>query len=130
LPERPISHRLGFYLQFLFNGYNVDCEYNKHLEGSKMIDGSLAIPDILVHRRRTDDDNLLAVEVKAKRNRKEAEMDRTKILEDYNQLEKYTRQTGVLKYRWGVFILILLEETIIEWFENGTPVQSLFVRGS
>jgi hypothetical protein len=68
--------------------------------------------------------------VKARRNREEVERDRNDIIDDYDQLKKYTRGDGVLKYEWGVFILILLEENMIEWFENGTPIQNLLVRDS
>jgi hypothetical protein len=121
LPERPISHRLGFYMQVLFSNYNVDCEYNKHLEGVKEADGNPVIPDVVVHKRKVDDSNLLAVEVKARRNQEEADRDQEEIGEDYEQLKKYTRQNGDLKYTYGAFVLFLLDSTTIKWFENGAP---------
>lgn len=129
LPERPISHRLGFYLQYLFISYNVDCEYNKHLGGAKIIDQHTVIPDILVHKRKVDEDNLLAVEVKARRNMGEVlrSRDRQLVLGDYDQLKKYTKQDGVLKYKWGVFILVLFNETKMEWFQDGTEMQPLLI---
>ncbi len=102
-------------MQFMFNGYDVDCEYNKHLEGKK----EEGIPDILVHKRKTDEHNLLAVEVKAKRNLEEAEADADDIRKDYEKLRKYTRDNG-LGYTHGLFILLLHEgETVFEWFEHG-----------
>ncbi len=121
VPERPISHRLGFYMLSLFNDYDVDCEYNKHLEGKK----EEGIPDIVVHKRKNDENNLLAVEVKARRNRQEAEtaLERSKIREDYDKLVAYTTEgEGKLGYSYGAFVLVLRdEEPIIEWFEKGTP---------
>jgi hypothetical protein len=62
---------------------------HKHLEGGKIIDGHLAIPDILVHRRKIDEQNLLAVEVKARRNKSEVERteEQQLILDDYSQLK-------------------------------------------
>lgn len=121
VPERPISHRLGFYMQSLFNGYDVDCEYNKHLEGKK----EEGIPDIVVHRRKNDENNLLVVEVKARRSRKEAEAgpERREIREAYDKLVAYTTEgDGRLGYSYGAFILLLRDgEPITEWFEKGTP---------
>lgn len=121
LPERPISHRLGFYMQTLFPSYNVDCEYNKHLEGVKEADGTAVIPDVIVHKRKVDEFNLLVVEVKARRTQEEANRDQDEIDEDYEQLKKYTRHNGDLKYKYGAFVLFLLDSTPIRWFENGSP---------
>ncbi len=124
LPERPVSHRLGYYMQSLFNSYDVDCEYNKHLL-EKKLEG---IPDIIVHKRKTDDCNLLAIEVKTRRNRSEIQRakDRGEILEDYEKLRQYTSLER-LRYRWGLFILLFLDETITEWFESGREMQKLTV---
>src|SRR3972149_6618027 len=93
--ERAITHKLAEYLQDRFPELNVDCEYNRNFElgpgaskilnvlrdewqtriraGSEMEeDDLLAIstyPDIIVHRRLTNTENLLVIEVK-KRNSK------------------------------------------------------------
>jgi hypothetical protein len=125
LPERPMSHRLGFYLQTLFNGYDVDCEYNKH-RGGRKVEG---IPDIVVHKRHSDERNLLAVELKARRNRDEISRRQGKeeILNDYHKLRQYTAPEG-LGYSWGAFVLIMLDEIIVEWFEHGKEMQRLTVQ--
>jgi hypothetical protein len=122
LPERPISHRLGFYLQPLFGGYVVDCEYNKHLQGRKIVDGKEFRPDIVVHNRMTDADNLLMVEVKARRNIVEAKADRAEVEDDYEKLKKFTKLDSDIRYKWGVSILILRDNTTTKWFENGIAI--------
>ena len=122
LPERPISHRIGFYLQLLFGEYDVDCEYNKHLEGKKTVEGDEYRPDAVVHKRKRDDYNLLVVEIKARRDSAEAEADQREIERDYDKLRKFTRQDGGLGYAWGVSILLLSDETKTKWFANGEPI--------
>ncbi len=73
--ERAFTHRLAVYLEKAFEGWHVDCEYNRQdglANNPKMltIDGMerRAFPDIIVHRRGAWDpqlrNNLLAVEVK------------------------------------------------------------------
>lgn len=103
--EQSISHRIAVYLEPLFKGWNVDCEYNKHLESSKKMDLSeinpddhkscgcevckknidgediklenrLFRPDILVHQRGTDEGNLIAIELKKE---KECFFDQAKL---------------------------------------------------
>ena len=74
--ERSITHRLGLYLQEVFPGWDVDCEYNrdghetKHLtnlyadvESDQDTEERDVLPDIIVHKRGTEC-NLLVVEVK------------------------------------------------------------------
>ncbi len=122
LPERPISHRLGFYLQPLFGGYVVDCEYNKHLQGRKIVEEIEFRPDIVVHNRMADADNLLIVEVKARRNIAEAKADRAEIKADYEKLKKFTKRDSAIRYKWGVSILILRDRTTNKWFENGIAI--------
>ena len=44
--------------------YNVDCEYNRDGDDSKQIDGDKVYPDFIVHRRGSNEDNLLIIEFK------------------------------------------------------------------
>jgi len=113
LPERPMSHRLGFYLQLLFPDWNVDCEYNRDLDAPKREDGDLVIPDVIIHKRKTRTDNLLVVEVKAENNAREIEEDREIV-------RKYTRGDGTLRYDYGVFVLLLPDRQSQNWFEAGS----------
>ena len=120
--ERALTHKLAEYLQMLFGGYNVDCEYNKVGDcDPKRIDELLVtlrkgqnpqqdikcnrdcdnctpnkcivFPDIIVHRRGTDD-NLLVVEAKTA-------WCRVSQNEDFEKLKALTT-SPVYKYRLGV----------------------------
>lgn len=78
--ERCIAHRLAVYLEREFEGWHIDCEFNRQgAEGERITkrvrataaltesrdgQGSMDVtPDIIVHRRRTVF-NLIAIEVK------------------------------------------------------------------
>ena len=81
--ERSMTHKLAIYLEELFNGYDVDCEYNKNTTESKKIydvehkiqeikkdteyeykDSIAVFPDIIIHKRGNKLKNLLVIEVK------------------------------------------------------------------
>ncbi len=66
--EQAITHRLSVYLELsnVFSGYTIDCEYNRHLYHTKKTDsnGDTFRPDIIIHERRTDQNNLIYIEVK------------------------------------------------------------------
>lgn len=70
-------HRLALYIEdFVERHLVVDCEYNRHLENQergRLFDdegrigrtGEVTVmPDIILHRRNTDESNLIALEVK------------------------------------------------------------------
>lgn len=106
--EQTISHRLATRLENVFCGYNIDCEYNKHLESVKTFCGPLTNtccvckerktgsfrPDIIVHRRTTDESNLIVIEVKKNH---DCEFDK-------NKLKELTKKEGKYKYKLGVFV--------------------------
>ena len=75
--ERALLHQLALCLsQLVPDGYDVDVEYNRHnadpkrlnLPPRKALDRELrattVFPDIIVHKRGTDENNLLVLEVK------------------------------------------------------------------
>lgn len=73
--ERAITHKLGTYLQVLFPGWDVDCEYNRNGHDPKTVDlprpddravleSTSTFPDIIVHQRGSNERNLLIVEAK------------------------------------------------------------------
>lgn len=138
--ERAITHKIAEYLQVKFPDLNVDCEYNRNFElgaeASKTLwvlkdreinkglgeDDLLAIstyPDIIVHRRMTNAENLLIMEVKKKNSRVGHDHDHEK-LKAFTELGK----RNSYYYQFGVFILL----------ETGTekpkkPELTWFVRG-
>lgn len=114
LNERTISHKLAEYLQKYFQDYNVDCEYNRMLQNEKYdtkrlhLDndiqeirpdddkGKTVFPDIVIHKRGVNDDNLLVVEMKKKDN----------CLNDAKQFDfkKLKAFTAQLKYKLGIYL--------------------------
>ncbi|WHE06027.1 hypothetical protein PGH24_07535 [Thermoanaerobacterium thermosaccharolyticum] len=73
-------------------------------------------PDIIIHKRNSNN-NLLAIEVKKQNsNEKDDEFDELK-------LKKYTDANG-LSYEYGVFIKLgkTYKEKKISWYKNGMPI--------
>lgn len=85
--EQAISNRLARKFELVSHGWNVDCEYNRDQGAIKTlkyalsengdIEGRNVAPDIIVHRRKTND-NLLAIEVKKVSNRENRFKDEAK----------------------------------------------------
>ena len=113
--ERAITHRLAVYLEQLFAGWDVDCEYNRvgadpkriddfedHLRGvntnedpARDTHGKTVFPDIIVHMRDTLD-NLLVVEAKKQSSRIPDDIDRMKI--------RMYMESAHLQYRFGALV--------------------------
>ncbi len=65
--EQALAHRLAYHLENSgwFVGYMVDCEYNRHGADQKTDEsGKCFRPDIVIHVRGNDDDNLIMIETK------------------------------------------------------------------
>ena len=105
--ERSLTFRLGFYLQQIFSGWDVDCEYNRNVaagNGRKQLpDPDLPghalkdiYPDIIIHKRGMKR-NLLLIEAKKMNvtdDDRNADMARTKKSCSYK----------ALGYRYGLFL--------------------------
>jgi len=97
--ERSMTFRLGMYLQQIFSGWDVDCEYNRNISEPnriKSIPWQNVYPDVIIHRRGTDN-NLLAIEAKPP-NKSRDEIDEAKY-----KIEEYVRHKP-LRYQLGLFI--------------------------
>lgn len=83
--ERTICARLAMHLQAVFPGYDVDVEYNRYGMDPKTVemnpepDETRIYPDLIVHRRGSQESNLLVMEVKKCTNSEPREYDRTKL---------------------------------------------------
>jgi hypothetical protein len=105
--ERALAHRLAFYLELVFKGYNIDCEYNRYgdelspktIPGIKICKESKhptdsIVPDILIHIRKSKDkDNLAAFEIKL--NDPLTECDHLKLRGLTSPREKYKYEFGI-----------------------------------
>ena len=107
------AHRLAVYLESAFDGWHVDCEYNRQdgrADNPKVltIEGreKKALPDIIIHRRGAWDpqlrNNLLAVEVKPPWARAE-EVDK-----DHLKLPRYLADHH---YQFAAFVTYALDRT-------------------
>lgn len=95
--ERSISHKLAEYLQMELDCWDVDCEYNRDDHEIKQLNlpprqkpaddphATTVYPDIIVHRRNTDQ-NLLAVEIKKSNNPDDGSFDCRKLKAFKDQL--------------------------------------------
>jgi hypothetical protein len=127
--ERSITHHLAICMQKKFAAWNVDVEYNRNLGDIKRlrleppntsaedISAITVYPDIIIHRRGTQE-NLLVIEVK-KAGRGDPGF-------DHRKLKAFTRPSpGGLGYRWGVHVVLpadLNEMPSKIWFENGIQI--------
>ena len=91
--ERSITHNLAQYLEEEFSGWDVDCEYNR--VGKELMTKRLELrpeqfwtddthaqtvyPDIIVHQRGKEDENLLVIEAKKKSNPSGIDRDESKL---------------------------------------------------
>lgn len=104
--ERALTHRIGMYLQAQFDNYHVDCEFNRNGHEPKElyigeeevnaydVNAVTVYPDIIVHQRGSNNENLLVIEFKKSSSR----IDRAK---DINKLHAYKND---LEYRYALFI--------------------------
>lgn len=109
--ERAITHKLAKYLESYFYGWNVDCEYNRnHYDPKRLniqprniksddIKARTVYPDIIVHKRNTEE-NLLVIEFKKSNNREDEDY-------DLNKLQAFQEQLG---YKYAAFIKIYLTD--------------------
>ena len=89
LGERTFNHRLAVHVEKQFDGWDVDCDYNRL--GERMLrlprgtiistddgNGKSVFPDIVVHHRAVPE-NLLAIEVRKATNHQPPEHDQHKL---------------------------------------------------
>lgn len=97
--ERAIAARFSNYLQNNFEEYSVDADYNRHGVKPKRVElpeecrnkkdekgNSLIIPDIVIHDRGNDDNNLLAIELKKDDNAENSKCDDLRVQALIDQL--------------------------------------------
>lgn len=106
--ERAITHRLAICVEREFAGWDVVCEYNRDGHDPKEIafgsgddaeHGRRVFPDVIDHRRGTDD-NYVVFGLKKSNN---PESDKR----DFEKLRGYCRQPG---YAHGVFIRLVVRQ--------------------
>jgi len=128
--ERSVTHKLAEYLQQEFKDWNVDCEYNRMVNGesndpkriklpvenikSNDTEAKTVFPDIIIHKREKRD-NLLVIEVKKHDNRANLEFDVLK-------LKKFTSEE--LSYDYGLQLIFhtgpdYKKQPESNWYKDG-----------
>ena len=124
--EQTITFRLGLYLHGLFEGYHVDCEYNRIWDKPKECQraGKRSMkPDVIIHRRKSDTSNLFCLEAK-----KDYLWDDAKI--GYADMEKKLvglthpedRYRYILGAAWRIMPTPEPSDHKIHWFMKGASV--------
>ena len=111
--ERTIVFRFGLYLQALmdksneFNEYNLDCEYNRNGEDCKRLPCRPcgAVPDLIIHQRGSNDNNLLVIEFKP--------YWEPNTQEDIEKLEQFVSLSGEYKYSCAKSIVFSFARDIV-----------------
>lgn len=136
--ERSITHRLALYLEQEFRDLNVDCEYNREGDDPKRYhereivdqinkaginaddtEDKTAFPDIIVHKRGNNEDNLLVIEVK-KYCGNHTEIDG----KDKLKLEAFTVENQ-FRYKYGIALQIPVNgksTASLWWFTQGKEI--------
>ncbi|MFO1110083.1 MAG: hypothetical protein U1E61_12920 [Bradyrhizobium sp.] len=109
LGERTLTHRMAVHIERQFDGWEVDCDYNRL--GERLLKlphgtivstddelGKSIFPDIVVHRRAVPE-NLLAVEVRKATNHQPIE-------HDHHKLRGLTDPHLWFAYRIGVMLVL------------------------
>ena len=149
--ERSITHKLAEYLQLEFPTFHVDCEYNRNFNAPKNLELNMeqlterlrekyakrietlpaekllsvsTYPDIIVHLRKSNEFNLLIVEVK------KTEDLEVRIDLDDQKLSQFTRADGNNPYHYQIGVAVTIETGLQElkkpalnWYINGTRVE-------
>jgi len=114
--EPAVSHRIAFYLErdFFNKGIHVDCEYDKRLDREKPGPNETPMrPDIVVHTRNTQENNLIAIEVKKNHVGKR----------DIAKLQMLTQKNELYEYQLGVSVCFVTNKGQYRWFIEGIETQ-------
>lgn len=102
--ERAIVFRLAHYMQNImdkmpvFKGYVLDCEYNRDGTDIKKLQEKCVYPDVIIHQRQNNENNLLVMEVKTYWNNDTGQ--------DVEKLRGFTDPNGDYHYKFGVSLII------------------------
>ena len=103
--ERACVFRFGIYFSQIlkrekqFKEYNLDCEYNRNYDDPKRKNnGDLIIPDIILHKRGNNDNNIVVIEFKGWWSDVKSQKD------DIYKLKELVDPCGKYKYQYGYSI--------------------------
>lgn len=133
--ERCMVFHIGWYiLNYIaaldkFKWANVDCEYNRNFEHPKsMYKETLkgirtkikdTVPDLLIHKRKSNDQNLLVIEFK------KGDPKRQDVLNDEEKLMYFTDLSNEYKYPYGLYIELHKRKAKVHVFQSGKHLSHL-----
>ena len=125
--EASMSHRIAVYLEQYFidnkiNDYHVDREYDKHINNGRDNDNLKILrhskkrthshrPDIIIHKRGNNDNNLLFVEVKKNKGITTGDNDDLKL--------SCATSSKLFNYTLGLYLNIKEDKAEYTWYVNG-----------
>lgn len=102
--ETCIMHRFALYLEpfvkSLGQQYSCDIEYNRNYDGPKRIfnTGNGSRPDLIIHERKTNNNNLLVLECKTYWSQEASDVDEEKVTLFCDENGTYGFKYGILLY--------------------------------
>ena len=120
--ERTLTHRFAVHLERRFEGWDVDCNYDRLGERTlRLPKGSIVstddrlgksiFPDVVVHRRAVPE-NLLAIEVRKATNHQSPE-------HDQHKLRAMTDPHLWFAYRIGVYLVLGRKSAVADVYVGG-----------
>lgn len=121
--ERANVFRFGLILNeklkenILFKDYDLDCEYNRSFYGPKILYGKVTYPDLIIHKRKSNDSNLLVMEFKGwwNKSKRGIKKDKLKLFGFVNDSD--------YNYSYGTFIIMGKNSFNIEWTINNKLIK-------
>ncbi len=112
--ERAIMFHLAHYMLELmrcdvfFDDYSLDCEYNRNIDDVKRLglSGNGAYPDIIIHKRGSNNHNWAVFEIKTYWN--------TDQSHDKEKVEEFVSPKGQYCYKHGVLIRLEKERSKVD----------------
>jgi hypothetical protein len=135
--ERSLMHRFIHYFMGIvesgkdgfYDDLHVDGEYNRHGIAPKRLLDSLIFPDVIVHKRGDDSNNLCVIEFKKSFTVSGKRRLPKTISRDIEKLQNMTipkESGGEFGYQWGVHIIFQVESgndtftgVKMKWFHKG-----------
>lgn len=114
--ERTLTQHLAKHLQKFFPTFSVDCEYNRDKNDTKTTSEWDIFPDIVVHQRGRNDNNLIIIEAKWNATHKKQKDD----------IEKLQETRTKFSYQYAFFINFIRKQqpfrVNIHDLDDNTPI--------
>lgn len=102
--------------------YNLDNEYNRNIDDLKRTDNyeNGRYPDLIIHKRGNNKNNLLIIECKKENN--------NNLEEDINKINDFMVENGKYKYKYGISIIFKKHEVIYKIKEIGKNYEEKIIK--